>query len=393
MLLIFYHLSRPGYAGQTSGTCLHLHSKSRPSNFDDSSHEATLSELSSEPSADPSSQPSSEPSAEPSSQPSSEPSSILDGALVNISLIEVPSPSPPPQDLSRRHLAEQMNQFFEVANDRKDLQAMLEDSFEHVEDMEEIFLAETQKPLAGDVASLSFQSYAEAEDDLPGSDSFDCGGVWKGKAYDDDSLDLAKRSVFVVVSHCKNALDWIAEYTAGFDVASIHVISICEQDPTGLAATIEMQPSIASSHHAFAYYISSVLPQKLERHAGINSEETVVVFLKDDANVKQSGNGLNDFASLVKAASSEQGFGCGFTLDSTIFGQHRFLLSAYHGAYFLSTGRSTHRIVQLTFAQHSFIPKKPRRFVRLLPLIPEKTTTIWGRGGILSLALKNPSKQ
>jgi len=126
-------------------------------------------------------------------------------------------------------------------------------------------------------------------------------------------------------------LEWITDFTKGHDIASIHVISKCGMPVLGSPefATIEVLPNVGRCDHTYAYYISTVLDQKIKEGEEDNS---VVFFLKDDIsanNLHQSGK-WNSFKSMLGLASSTNGFGCGILPGSTKFGLDRFALSAYH---------------------------------------------------------------
>ena len=173
-----------------------------------------------------------------------------------------------------------------------------------------------------------------------------CGGLWKGNRYAggdaasystrrllaglaDDDIKLKK--IHIVVSHCKSDLYWIQAFTKGFNIASIHVISKCGIPVIGAPniATIEVLSNIGRCDHSYAYYITTVLDQKITED---NRDSSIVFFLKDDIsarNLHQSG-GWNDFETMLQLASSENGFACGITPDYVDFGPNHFFLSAYH---------------------------------------------------------------
>ena len=86
-------------------------------------------------------------------------------------------------------------------------------------------------------------------------------------------------------------------------------------------------PNVGRNDHAFAYYITSVLPTLAPP-----TEDSIVVFLKDSAtdNIHQGGEFRRlDLMSMVRLASSENGFGCGLGVV------HRDT-SAYHDTATLS---------------------------------------------------------
>ena len=313
-----------------------------------------------------------------------------------------PSPSPPPQDLSRRRLAEQIDKLFDpknrmsLANDRNQLRTMLEETFGNVGDVEDIIL-DTYDDSMFTSESIDGQpslSVADNEDYYAGLPVFAklvdlseplqckcvdckqdkvCGGIWKGEFLADygSPVDIMTLKIHIVVSHCTSDLYWISDYIKGFDVASIHVISTCGEEVIGAPgmATIEVQPNTGGCDHTYAYYITTALPQRVGEG---EESESVVIFLKDDmspADFHQSGR-LNDFEGLVRAAASEHGFGCGITPGNVDSGQHGFILSAYHGKQISSQQNhslySMHLMYELapTIFTHHLNPKKLRLFIR-----------------------------
>ena len=271
--------------------------------------------------------------------------------------IELPTdpPSPPPQELSTRRFAEQINQFYDVSRnaeqgqDRKELREMLGRTFDNAQDIEDVLINSRDKSVTLTSSSRRL-SVVDSEDyyaDLPDfvtqdtKDPFKCkcvdcqedetcGGLWKGKRYP-GKADLKAIKIHIVVSHCKSDLDWIPEFTKGYDVASIHVISKCGYSVNGApeTATIEVLPNIGRCDHSYAYYVTTILEQKMKEE---EEEDSVVVFLKDDIsanNFHQSGY-WNDFESMLRLASSDNGFACGIVPGHVEFGQNRFFLSTYH---------------------------------------------------------------
>jgi hypothetical protein len=233
-------------------------------------------------------------------------------------------PSPPPQELSTRALAEQMNKLYNVSSNvvtvtssssRRRLSAV--ESEDYYDDLPDFVTLEAEDPFKCKCVDCQ-------EDEK-------CGGLWKGKRYPGEG-DPKISKIHIVVSHCKNDLGWISsDFTEGYDVASIHVISKCGAPVIGAPeiATIEVLPNVGRCDHTYAYYISSVLEQKMKDD---DEEDSVVVFLKDDIsekNLHQSGD-WNDFESLLRIASSDNGFACGVIPDHVEFGQHHFFLSTYH---------------------------------------------------------------
>jgi len=160
-----------------------------------------------------------------------------------------------------------------------------------------------------------------------------CGGLWKASKYPgiSDGKDLETKKIHIVISHCKSNLEWIDGFTQGFLISSIHIVTKCGETVKGAPewATIEVLPNVGRCDHTYAYFITTILPQKINP---AEQENSIVVFLKDDIsaeNFHQSGH-WNDFETLVKLASSENGFACGIEPGGIQHGTHIFFLSAYH---------------------------------------------------------------
>ena len=52
---------------------------------------------------------------------------------------------------------------------------------------------------------------------------------------------LLKKKIHLVISHCTANLNWISDFTKGFDISSIHVVTKCGKEVGGAPtnATIE----------------------------------------------------------------------------------------------------------------------------------------------------------
>lgn len=140
-----------------------------------------------------------------------------------------------------------------------------------------------------------------------------CGGLWKADNFPivGQSNPHTKR-IHIVVSHCKNDLYWISNFTNGYDIVSTHVITKCGLPVNGAPAnaTIEALPNVGRCDHTYAYYIKNILDKKI-----VEGEEndSIAVFLKDDMskeNFHQVGK-WNTFENMVRIASSINGFSCG----------------------------------------------------------------------------------
>ncbi len=157
-----------------------------------------------------------------------------------------------------------------------------------------------------------------------------CGGLWKASKYPGIS-NIETKQIHLVVSHCKSKLGWLQGFTKGYLVSSIHIVSKCGETVKDAPewATIEVLPNVGRCDHTYAYYITTILPQKV---LAADQENSIAVFLKDDIsaeNFHQSGH-WNDFETLLKLASSQNGFGCGIEPGGVEHETHMFFLSAYH---------------------------------------------------------------
>jgi len=97
------------------------------------------------------------------------------------------------------------------------------------------------------------------------------------------------------------------------NVTSIHILSKCGQDVEGAPENAEIQvlPNVGRNDHAFAYYITSILP-----HLPTN-DSSVVVFLKDTMMQRvRMGSQFcrTDLKSMVQLSSSSNGFACGISI-------------------------------------------------------------------------------
>lgn len=264
--------------------------------------------------------------------------------------------SRPPSTLLRSSLAERLNDFYESRNttqNRNELRDALEIAGIEFGDMEDV-IASTIHGLDATTATVSQElndnataTYTEQLESLDQSeqkckcvncaqDSL-CGGLWKGifGQYDEDETDQDLQ-IHVVVSHCKSDISWLEEFTQGFRIQSISVISKCGFSVVGApdSSTIIELPNVGRCDHTYAWYISNLLPTLLPA-----DEKAVVVFLKDDIsyeNMHQLGE-WSDLNHLTRLASSDQGFACGINSIDVTFSQSRFSLSAYHETATLSS--------------------------------------------------------
>jgi len=168
-----------------------------------------------------------------------------------------------------------------------------------------------------------------------------CGHLWKGRnildAENISNDDINAKKIHIVISHCKNDLDWFSNYTKGFNIDSVHVISKCGVPVRGLSnnlstgnikPSIEVLPNVGRCDHSYAHYINTILDQKVARG---EEENSVVLFLKDTATKEKLHQGphiendWNDIKSMIYGASSTKGFACGTVLKKQLGGH-----SVYH---------------------------------------------------------------
>lgn len=159
-----------------------------------------------------------------------------------------------------------------------------------------------------------------------------CGGLWHANRYPSMPSDqqVFEKRIHIVIAHCNKSLKWMSEYTQNFrHIMTIHVISKCgvQVEDVPENAIVMPQKNIGRNDHSFAYYITSVLPLIA------SDDDSIVVFLKDSM-IDEVHQGQEyqklDLRSLVKLASSENGFACGL---SAVYGS----TSAYHFKEILSS--------------------------------------------------------
>jgi len=179
-----------------------------------------------------------------------------------------------------------------------------------------------------------------------------CGGLWKANRYpgnsnDYDHIDDNTKNgngtdgtkIHIVVSHCKSNLGWISDFTKGYeaDIVSIHVITKCGVPVEGAPdnATLQVLPNVGRCDHTYAHYITTILDQKVEEqathgHGHGYEKDSIVVFLKDNLILHQQTGQRNKFESMVRLASSSNGFACGVLPNSIQVDGDKFFVSAYH---------------------------------------------------------------
>jgi len=123
-----------------------------------------------------------------------------------------------------------------------------------------------------------------------------CGGLWRGNRYPypgsrigntpngssyvdpcfDENAYLLKKKIHFVISHCNANLNWISDFTKGFDISSIHVVTKCGKEVEGAptSAAIEKMPNVGRCDHTYAHYITTIMDQKVKK--GEESDSIVV---------------------------------------------------------------------------------------------------------------------
>jgi len=155
--------------------------------------------------------------------------------------------------------------------------------------------------------------------------------MWKGRHYS-WRKELSNQHIHVVVAFCHGDLGWLTDYTRGFQISSIHIVSKCDQPITDLPphATVEVVPNVGGNDHTYAHYITNILDKKIfETYS--DPENSVVVFVKDNNGLHQPHFHFNTFEDMLTIASSSRGFGCSLISDGH--------LSAYHHRDLLYTFR------------------------------------------------------
>eukprot|EP00980_Cylindrotheca_fusiformis_P004882 scaffold1038_cov100-Cylindrotheca_fusiformis.AAC.5 len=151
-----------------------------------------------------------------------------------------------------------------------------------------------------------------------------CGRLWSGNQVfgKRDNRSVSDIPVHVVVSYCKGDIRFVEVTIEGFNVASIHIVSKCghpvEGAPSG--AVIDILPNVGRCDHTYAHYIAHILDGELEKANNTQSDNAVVMFLKDNAGARylhQSGR-WNSFTNMIEVAASEAGFSCGIVPETLV---------------------------------------------------------------------------
>jgi len=154
-----------------------------------------------------------------------------------------------------------------------------------------------------------------------------CGGLWKGTNYPKHS-NIHNLDIHIIVSHCKDDIDWITKFTEGYNISSILVLSKCGV-PVHTApqnTKIIEQPNVGRCDHSYAKYITTFLDPIVDD----SNKPSIVLFLKDSmatADPSMQRGHWNTFEGLIRAASYN-GFSCGVIPSGYHFSGLK--LSIYH---------------------------------------------------------------
>ena len=123
--------------------------------------------------------------------------------------------------------------------------------------------------------------------------------------------------ISIVMSHCNYNLNWFSDFTKGFPINDIQIISKCGVTPQGAPstnATILEMPNVGRCDHTFAYAL---------QHMNLTNkdESDIVVFIKDNLIVHQRASHSRTFSEMIRIAS-QAGFAC--------YQRSARLLSFYH---------------------------------------------------------------
>ena len=156
-----------------------------------------------------------------------------------------------------------------------------------------------------------------------------CGGLWKGSAVGGNPYAFDR--ITLVVSHCLKPLHWLEEFTRGFVVDDITIISKCNATVVGAPpnSTIVRLPNVGRCDHSYAHWIHQHVAATNQNQRGQN-QNRVVFFLKDDRSEKsihQAGVWRN-FTEMLRIASQND-FACGMEPTKETNGVITSI-SAYH---------------------------------------------------------------
>jgi len=157
---------------------------------------------------------------------------------------------------------------------------------------------------------VAYQDIAKtSKDDGNGSETpTKCNFDWVG----DTSLGTEsvhdKEMITLVIAYCKQNLEWVEDYTRGFTIKKLYIISKCDVPVEGLNlqfnAKVIVQPNVGRCDHSWAYWMAYEFD---------STAEGTVVFLKDThgANTHQVHMEVKSLAEMVRGAK-QCGLGCGY---------------------------------------------------------------------------------
>jgi hypothetical protein len=102
------------------------------------------------------------------------------------------------------------------------------------------------------------------------------------------------------------------DYIGSFVITRIYIISKCGEQPLGApeGAIVQTLSNVGRCDHTYAYFITEILPQEVGVDSSVAKQrESIVVFIKDNMNNHQGFEELRNFESMVRLASSSNGFG------------------------------------------------------------------------------------
>jgi hypothetical protein len=139
-----------------------------------------------------------------------------------------------------------------------------------------------------------------------------CGGLWKGDAVGGDPHSFSK--ITLVISHCERPLHWLSNFTEGFHVNHILIISKCGKPVMGAPenSTIVRMPNLGRCDHTYAHYMAARMKYT---PPSLDDDSKVVVFLTDDQRDRSGSvhNGFQFSRSLpdMLRIASKTNFACG----------------------------------------------------------------------------------
>lgn len=90
------------------------------------------------------------------------------------------------------------------------------------------------------------------------------------------------RKISLVINHCDHPLDWIANFTSGFEniIDNVFIFTKCDQEISGAlqGAQIIKLPNVGRCDHAYAHWLNNYFPT--EPNATFATDH-IVVFMKD----------------------------------------------------------------------------------------------------------------